>query len=74
MQEALRKSGFDENFLAEQITGDVKKLRPGQARKGYLELGSKLLDAMPATKNINQNVGIEELLDETEALASHPNG
>jgi hypothetical protein len=72
MQDALRKAGFDEGFLAETIKNDVQKLRPGQARKGYLELGSKLLDAMPAQKNLNADAPIEALLDEQESQTAHP--
>jgi len=71
MQNALRNAGFDETFLAKELTSDVKKLRPGQARKAYLELGSRLLDAMPAQKKINAAAEIEELLEATESSVQH---
>ena len=50
MQDALRKHGFTEDFLAKTIVGDMKLLRPGQARRQYAEMGAKLLDAFPSTK------------------------
>lgn len=67
MQEALEKAGFTESFIAETLVKDIKLLRPGQARRAYLELGSKLKDAFPATKNINADVGIADLIKAQEA-------
>lgn len=93
MQEALKKAGFTEDYLAEGIvegTGAVDgklkvitKTEDGEeevdfvgnpdynARARYYKLGAELLDAFPAKKSINADVGVEELLDEAEEGADY---
>lgn len=66
MQQALRQAKFTEKFLATTLVGDLKKLRPGQARRQYLELGAKLLDVFPAQRNINTDAKIEDLIKAQE--------
>lgn len=71
MQRALKEAGFTEEFLAETVFGDIRRLRPGVARRTYLEMGAKLLDAFPATKNLHALTEPDELLDKVEAEAEY---
>lgn len=66
MQEALRAAEFTEEFVAQTLVKDIVRLRPGQARRQYLELGAKLLDVFPAQKNINAEASIADLIKSQE--------
>ena len=73
MQEALKEAGFTEEYLAggivEGTKAKISQMPDYNARAHYYKLGAELLDAFPAKKNINADVGIEELLDEQEDSA-----
>ena len=79
MQEALKKAGFTEDYLATGIvegtkakgsgpTGDLPDYR---ARGIFYKLGAELMDAFPAEKSIQAQVGIESLLDAQESAADY---
>jgi predicted RNA-binding protein YlxR (DUF448 family) len=94
MQEALKKVGLTEEYLAggiiegtRAIDGTVKVIRvavneegdeveirpkPDHRTRGiYFKLGAELLDAFPAKKSIEAQVGVETLLDEAENGAEY---
>ena len=50
MQAALRKVNVTEERLAGEIDKELKKAS-GHVKKGYVELGTKLLDAMPTQRH-----------------------
>jgi len=50
MQEALRKVNVTEDRLAEEIDKELKR-SGGHVKRGYIELSTKLLDAMPSQKH-----------------------
>ena len=66
MQDALRNAGFNEEFIAREIVGDLKKLRPGRPRLGYIEAGSRLLDVEPSKKAELEITGLEDALNNVE--------
>ncbi|HEV7282314.1 MAG TPA: hypothetical protein VGN57_19080 [Pirellulaceae bacterium] len=75
MQEALRKAGFTEQFLAEGIVEGAGATSIGErgehpdyrARGIFYKLGAELLDAFPNKVNINADVTIEDLIKQQEA-------
>ncbi|PQO47398.1 hypothetical protein [Blastopirellula marina] len=77
MQEALQKAGFTEEYLATGIVDGTMATRPSfygdkadyQARGVFYKLGAELMDAFPAKKTINAEVGVEQILDEVEGGA-----
>ena len=70
MQKAMKKAGIDENLI-------VSKLRTGLDTPAkdtmfkFLKLAAELMDAFPANKNINTDVGVEHLLDDAENGADY---
>lgn len=73
MQEALRKVGFDEGYLAggivegtqatELIGTKITRERPDYRARGiYYKLGAELLDAFPAKKSIEAQADIADLI------------
>jgi hypothetical protein len=73
MQEALRKAGFDEEYLAGGIVEGTATTWGEQAMADYrtravlYKLGAELLDVMPAQKNINAETSIANLIKAQEA-------
>lgn len=71
MQEALRKAGFTEDYLAEGVmdgTGATFKGLPDYKARGvFYKLGAELLDAFPAQKNINAEASIADLIKSQES-------
>jgi hypothetical protein len=75
MQEALRQAGFTEEYLATGVVDGTKATAPVgnktvadyKARGIYYKLGAELLDAFPATKTINTDVTIADLIKSQEA-------
>lgn len=49
MQDALRKAGVDEERLSKEIGKGLKTT--GHVKRSYVELGVKLLDAMPVQRH-----------------------
>ena len=78
MQKALREHGFDETFIAKEIMdgigaqsyfykdGDMSTVPDHNTRHRYLKTGAELLDAFPAQKKIEAQVGVEQILDNVE--------
>ncbi|QDT46189.1 hypothetical protein Pan258_02060 [Symmachiella dynata] len=75
MQEALKKVGFTEEYLATGIVEGTQANGNAQGggrypdyktRSHYYKLGAELLDAFPAKKTVNAEVGVEELLNSAE--------
>lgn len=77
MQEALKKAGFTEDYLAEGIVEGTAAMQVSdrgthpdyRARGIFYKLGAELLDAFPNKLNLNADVGIEALLDNAEKEA-----
>ena len=66
MQQALRDAGFDEVFIAQKIVHGATQLRPGKPQLGYIQTGAELLDVKPATKQINAEGSIDDLIKAQE--------
>lgn len=71
MQEELKKAGLTEQFIAKEIAGDIKKLKPGRPKLGYLQTTAELIDAFPAKKLDHTLRGVDDLLDEAEDQGEH---
>ncbi len=57
MQEALRKVGFDEDFIAEELAEGATTLGHGPTKLAYINSGSKLLDVVPSQK-VDKNLNV----------------
>ena len=66
MQDALRKAGVTEDFIAGNFKTGMSKLGPGRAQLGYLQTGAELLDSYPAKKH-----QIEDVTPQTYADLEH---
>ena len=66
MQNALRDNGIDEKTVASKIKKGLDTFDKDTMFK-FTKLAAELLDAFPATKNINAEVGIDELIKGQEA-------
>ncbi len=68
MQAALRKVGFNEEFIAKQIADGARKLRHGRDKLGYLQTGAGLLNVEPPKKVISAQTDIESLINGQESV------
>lgn len=81
MQDALRKKGFDEEFIAKKIMEGLEASKgytikvgaetvfeqtpDAMARHKYLETGAKLLDVFPAAK-VDTHLTVDDACDDAE--------